>query len=87
MVLRGDLEMSKADKTLEKLLGGRQDANIGFEEVRGLLKKLGFTERIRGSHHNYRRDGFDALNLQPAGHMAKSYQIKQVRDALRKGGF
>ena len=79
--------MSKADKTLEKVLSGRQDANIGFEEVCSLLKKLGFTERIRDSHHNYRRDGFDALNLQPAGHMAKNHQIKQVRDSLKKGGY
>ncbi len=78
--------MSKADKTLEKVLQGRHDASIRFEELRTVLKKLGFAERIRGSHHNYRREGFEAINLQPASQMAKAYQVKQVREALRKGG-
>ena len=42
-----------------------------------------FTERVRGSHHIYTREGVeDILNLQPKSGMAKAYQVKQVRDLI-----
>jgi hypothetical protein len=48
-----------------------------------LLGRLGFAERIRGSHHIFNRDGVDEiLNLQPKGSMAKPYQVKQVHRVL-----
>ena len=56
--------MGKTDKLIHKILQGRSDASIGFEELRSLLKSLGFEERIRGSHHIYRRaDVEERLNL------------------------
>ena len=40
----------------------------------------GFAERIRGSHHIFRKDGVrDRLNLQRDGSHAKPYQVRQVR--------
>ena len=33
------------------MLRGCTDANIGFSDLRGLLLRLGFAERIKGSHH------------------------------------
>jgi len=48
-----------------------------------LLRRLGFTERIKGSHHIFARpDIVEILNLQPKGSMAKAYQVKQVRKLL-----
>lgn len=73
------------EKTLEKILRGSSDANIPFEGLRGLLKGLGFSERIRGSHHIFHRQGVEEiLNLQPKGSKAKPYQVKQVRHVILK---
>jgi len=62
---------------------GSSDANIRFHDLRALLLRLGFVERIKGSHHIFTRDGVpDILNLQPKKSMAKPYQVKQVRRVL-----
>jgi hypothetical protein len=77
-------------KTLARVLRGTSDANLRFEEVCQLLKRLGFAERVRGDHHIFTRDGVEEiLNLQPRGSLAKAYQVKQVRDVIvryRLGG-
>jgi hypothetical protein len=68
---------------LGRVLGGSSDANIRFNDLRGLLSALGFQERVRGSHHIFTRDGVrEILNLQPRGAMAKPYQVKQVRNVI-----
>ncbi|PAW80847.1 MAG: toxin HicA [Pedosphaera sp. Tous-C6FEB] len=77
--------MSKHDKLLDKLLRGTSDANIPFEGLCQLLRRLGFAMRVRGSHHIFTRDGVEEiLNLQPRGANAKPYQAKQVRDVILK---
>ena len=42
--------MSKFDKMRRKILDGKSDANINFEDLRKFLVNLGFVERIKGSH-------------------------------------
>lgn len=77
--------MSKFDKLRQKILDGKSDANIRFEDLRNFLLSLGFVERIKGSHHNYRKEGVaEKPNLQRDGSKAKSYQVRQIRDTLRK---
>jgi hypothetical protein len=77
--------MSKHGKLLEKILLGTSDANIPFDGLCQMLKRLGFQCRIRGSHHIFHREGVaEILNLQPKGSNSKSYQVKQVRDAVIK---
>nr|WP_228039244.1 type II toxin-antitoxin system HicA family toxin [Dolichospermum sp. LEGE 00240] len=50
-----------------------------------LLIRLGFDERIRGSHHIFTKEGVEEiLNLQPKQGKAKVYQVKQVREMLLK---
>ena len=72
-----------AQKTLSLILSGRSDANINFNELLGLLRSLGFDERIRGSHHIFARSGIvEILNLQPKGAKAKVYQVRQVRNVI-----
>ena len=52
-------------------------------EMCHLLCKLGFKERIRGSHHIFTKEGVEEiLNLQPKGAKAKLYQVKQVRNLI-----
>ncbi len=70
-------------KPLARVLRGTADANIRFDELRQLLKRLGFAERVRGDHHIFTRDDVDEiLNIQPRGSSAKAYQVKQVRDVI-----
>ncbi len=80
--------MSKTEKLRELILGGKADANIKFEDLRQFLIALDFEERIKGSHHIFRRNGVEEKpNLQRDGNKAKSYQVRQVRDILRKYKF
>ena len=77
--------MAKRDKVLEQVLSGQADANIDFGDLRQLLKRLGFAERVKGSHHIFTKEGVEEiLNLQPSGAKAKPYQVKQVRRVVRK---
>ncbi|MCC6390927.1 MAG: type II toxin-antitoxin system HicA family toxin [Bryobacterales bacterium] len=72
-----------SDPILWKILQGTSDANIRLDDLRSLLLKLGFQERIRGSHRIFtRRDVAEILNLQPKGSFAKAYQVKQVRKVI-----
>ena len=80
--------MSRHDKLLAQILGGRADANVGFEALCALLRHLGFEERTRSSHHMFRRAGVEELiNLQRDGDKAKVYQVRQVRAILTKYGL
>lgn len=59
---------------LVRVLKGTSDAGIRFHDLCTLLRRLGFTERVKGSHHIFTRDGIDEiLNVQPKGTMAKPY--------------
>ena len=69
--------MGVAETIFVRVLRGSSDANIRFADLRGLLLTLGFTERIKGSHHIFTREGVaEILNLQPRNAMAKPYQVK-----------
>ena len=80
--------MGKYEKLLLLVLRGTADANIGFDDLCQLLRRLGFEERIRGSHHNFRKAGVEAkINLQEDGSKAKAYQVKQVRAVIVENGL
>ena len=77
--------MSRYNQLLQRILGDRSDANIRFNDLRNLLRNLGFTERIRGSHHIFRKEGvIERINLQRDGAHAKPYQVRQVRQVVLK---
>jgi hypothetical protein len=72
----------------EKILSGRSDSNIDFDDLRRLLDHLGFAERVRGSHHVLVRSGVeDMVNLQREGRLAKPYQVRQVRAVITAHGL
>ena len=74
-----------AEKTLERVLSGTADASVRFDDLCRLLGRLGFEERVRGSHHLFRKSGVEErMNLQRGGANAKPYQVKQVRAAILK---
>lgn len=77
--------MSQYDKLLFQILRGTSDANVPFNDLRHLLTSMGFEERIRGSHHMFRRAGIvEKINLQREGSKAKVYQVRQVRTVILK---
>lgn len=77
--------MGKWDKLLERILRGTSDADISFHDLCGLLVRLGFEKRTRGSHNVFRRAGVaEKPNLQRSGSNAKPYQVRQVRDIILK---
>ena len=77
--------MGEQDRLLLRILRGTSDANIPFDGLCHLLWRLGFAERIRGSHHIFTKEGIEEiLNLQPKGRQAKPYQVKQVRSVILK---
>jgi len=77
--------MVKHDKLFLKILRGGSDKNIRFNDLCQLMKQLGFEERVRGSHHMFRKNGvIEKVNLQRDKDKAKAYQVRQVRDIIHK---
>ena len=75
--------MSKYKKLFHLILEGRSDANIPFADLCHLLIRMGFEERIRGSHHIFRKAGVEEkINLQKDNRNAKIYQVKQIRNII-----
>ncbi len=77
--------MGKYEKLFDQILTGTSDANISLDDLCQLLIRLGFEERVRGSHHIFRKEGVqEMINLQRDGSKAKAYQVRQVRAVLLK---
>ena len=67
------------------MLDSRQEANIAFADLCHLLVKVGYTMRRKSSHHSFTKiDSADFINIQPDGSKAKGYQVRQIREILRK---
>lgn len=77
--------MGIAKKFINKIINGKSDSNIDFNDLRKLLLHLGFRERIKGSHHIFNKKGIDEIiNIQPCKKLSKAYQVKQVRNLIFK---
>jgi len=77
--------MGKYEKLLQRILQGDSDANTSFDDLCQLLRRIGFEERTRGSHHSFRKQGVEEkINLQREGSKAKIYQVRQVRASILK---
>ena len=77
--------MGKWAKLRERILVGDSDANIAFDDLCHLLRRFGFRERVKGSHHIFSQQGVEEIiNIQPRGKLAKTYQVGQVRDLILK---
>jgi HicA toxin of bacterial toxin-antitoxin, len=76
--------VTKFRKQLAKVLDGTADKSFAFVDLCTLLKKLGFEERIKGSHHIFWRNGVEEIiNLQKGNDgNSKPYQMKQVREII-----
>ena len=77
--------MGKSEKLILKLLSGLSDTNFSFNELCTILIRIGFKERIKGSHHIFcKNEVSEIVNIQSKDGKAKAYQIKQVRNIIVK---
>jgi predicted RNA binding protein YcfA (HicA-like mRNA interferase family) len=77
--------MNKYEKLFKTILTGTSDSNISFNDLCKLLFRVGFEERVKGSHHIFRKDDVEErINLQKDGNKAKSYQVRQIRVLITK---
>ena len=78
--------MSKAERLATKILSGRSDKNLAFNDLCYVLERAGFQSRSgKGSHRIYYKEGIvEIVNVQPRDGKAKPYQVKQVRELLLK---
>ena len=75
--------MGQFEKLMISVLCGSRDKDIRFDDLCKVLAGLGFSERIKGSHHIFHKDGIDEIiNIQPDKTKAKPYQVKQVRQII-----
>ena len=75
--------MERNRELQQRILSGHADANIRFDDLRLFLLRWGFVERVRGSHHVFRKEGVpERINLQRDGSQAKPYQVRQVRQVV-----
>ena len=77
--------LSKYEKLFADILSGSKDNNIKFDDLRTFLVRLNFKERIKGDHFIYKRNDLpERINIQPNGNMAKGYQVRQIRNIIKK---
>lgn len=63
--------MGRLAKLRQKILAGKSDTSIRFADLRQLLIRPGFEERVKGDHHIFTRaDITEIINLQPKGNEA-----------------
>jgi predicted RNA binding protein YcfA (HicA-like mRNA interferase family) len=76
--------MPKYEKIWDRIMSGRADRNIDFEDLVWLLEYKGFKKRQRGGSHVIftKRGVRERITLQPEGSKAKAYQVRQVRGIL-----
>ena len=78
----------KIDKIMARLLEGKSDSSFNFTDICYLLRGLGFAERIRGSHHVFRKEGLrEHITLNADGNKARRYQVREVRKVILKHGL
>jgi hypothetical protein len=53
--------MGKYQRLLHTILRGTSDANIAFDDLCNLLRRLGFAERTRGSHCLFHKSGVEEM--------------------------
>lgn len=73
------------NKIYDIVLSGKKDNSIKFRDLRNLLLSMDFLERINGGHFIYKHANIpDRIVIQPLGSNAKPYQVKQIRNLIKK---
>lgn len=77
--------MGKHAKTLLRVLRGTADASVTFEELRGVLLRLGFEERApAGSHYTYSHPAVRDILTVPRHRPIKPVYVGKARTLILK---
>lgn len=76
--------MSVIDKLIQKILSGTQ--TVSYKEAEKILLYLGYSLKIKGSHHGFRKDGFRNIILKKRAQLLP-YQIKEIQEVLSENGY
>ena len=78
--------VSKHKNTFERVVSGKANANIDFQDLCHLLTRLHFNERTKGSHHIFTKSEIpDIVNVQAKSDgKAKPYQVRQVATLIAR---
>ena len=68
--------MGKYEKLLQRILSGTSDNNIKFSEICQLLKKLGFSERIKGDHYIFTKNNIEEIISLGARSLAETLRVE-----------
>ncbi|MDR0220320.1 MAG: type II toxin-antitoxin system HicA family toxin [Lachnospiraceae bacterium] len=73
-------------KVYDAVKSGTADNNISFTDFQNLIVDLGFEyQRQEGSHMIYRHKKHRVImNIQRDGNKAKDYQVRQLRNIIKK---
>lgn len=72
--------MSKFEKLIQKIQNGK---NISYSEAETLLIHLGFHLKIRGSHHVFRKAGYEKTISIKRRSQLIDYQIEDLKEVLK----
>jgi mRNA interferase HicA len=76
--------VSKAEKALQKILGGRSDKNVTFDEAVYALQRKGFVhDGGKGSHQVFRHPDGRKMVLPYHGKDMKPIYVRQIRELLK----
>lgn len=75
--------MSKLEKLIEKILNGK---NVTYDDAENVLGYLGFTLKIRASHHIFRKPQYYRVITIKKRSQLLRYQIDELQEVLKDHG-
>ncbi|HLB93626.1 MAG TPA: type II toxin-antitoxin system HicA family toxin [Candidatus Babeliales bacterium] len=76
--------MSKYDKLINGILDGKK---ISYKDAEKILFKLGFELSITGSHHIFRKSGYQrSISLKKRTELL-NYQVKIIQEVLKDHNY
>ena len=76
--------LRKIEKLIEKILAG---GNVSYDDAERILLRLGFKLEIKGSHHIFRKEGYERnISLKRRSQLLP-YQIELLKEVLKDHGY
>lgn len=76
--------MSKLEKLIEKILNGK---NVSYDDAQNILEHLGFTLKIKASHHIFRKPQYHRIVSLKRRPQLLQYQVDDLKKVLEDYGY
>lgn len=76
--------MSKYEKLIKKILKG---TSVTYKEAENVFLKLGFKLKTKGSHHIFRKPGYNKTVSFKRRTQLLTYQIEDLKEVLKDHGY